>query len=43
MGLAVCAAEIADAAQGLAQIDLARRDDVFHTLRCILIFRQSGT
>ena len=43
MGLAVSAAEIADAAQGLAHGDVARRGDVFHTLRCILIFRQSGT
>jgi len=43
MGLAVSAAEIAAAAQGLAHVDLARRDDVFHTLRCILIFRQNWT
>jgi len=43
MGLAASSAEIADAAQGLAHDDLARRDDVFHTLRCILIFRQSWT
>ena len=42
-GLAVSAAEIADAAQGLAHVDLTRCDDVFHTLRCILVFRQSGT
>jgi uncharacterized protein with von Willebrand factor type A (vWA) domain len=36
MGLTVSAGEIADLAQGLAQVDLARRDDVFHTMRCIL-------
>lgn len=38
-GLAVSAAVIADAGQGLAHGDSARRDDVFRTLRCILIFR----
>jgi uncharacterized protein with von Willebrand factor type A (vWA) domain len=43
MGPAVSAAEIADAALGLAHGDMARRDDVFHKLRGILIFRQSGT
>ena len=42
-GLAVSAAEIADAAQGLALGGLARCDDDFHKLRGILIFRQSGT
>ena len=43
MGTAVSAAEIADAMPGLAHVSLARRDDVFHTLRCILIFRQNWT
>jgi len=43
IGLAVSAAEIADTAQGLAHGDLARCDDIFRKLRCILIFRQSGT
>ena len=47
LALPVCtpgrAAEIADAAQGLALGDLARCDDVFDTLRGILFFRQSGT
>jgi uncharacterized protein with von Willebrand factor type A (vWA) domain len=41
--LAVSAAKIADAAHGLAHVDLARRDDVFHTPRSILIFGQSWT
>ena len=36
IGLSVSTAEIADVAHGLAHIDLARRDDVFHTMRCIL-------
>jgi uncharacterized protein with von Willebrand factor type A (vWA) domain len=42
-GLAVSAAKIADAAHGLAHVDLARRDDVFHTPRSILVFGQSWT
>jgi uncharacterized protein len=36
MGLTVSAGEIADLAQGLAHVDLTRRDDVFHAMRCIL-------
>jgi hypothetical protein len=43
MGLAVSAAEIADAAQGLAHGDVAWCDDVFHKPRGIHIFRQSET
>ena len=42
MGLAVSAAEIAGAAQDLAHGDLAQRDDVFHTPRCILISGIAG-
>lgn len=36
MGIAVSAGETADLAQGLAHVDLGRRDDVYYTMRCIL-------
>lgn len=36
MGLAVSTTELAVLAQGLTHVDLARRDDVYYTMRCIL-------
>ncbi len=36
MGLAVTAGEIADLARGLTHVDLDRRDDVYHPMRCML-------
>ena len=36
LGLAVSAGQIADLAEGLTHVDLARRDDVYHAMRCIL-------
>ncbi|MCX6030162.1 MAG: VWA domain-containing protein [Chloroflexi bacterium] len=36
LGLAVSAGQIADLAHALTHVDLARRDDVYHAMRCIL-------